>query len=234
MEQSSFQVFSQNETRAEYARVLKERRLPLVLLVPYFGSIDVDFVTPNRERAFSLVTRHLISRGHRRIAFAGVPDMSSRWENDKRNGYASTMEEAGLEPRVLQLDSRTLQTTHGHYARSALALGYAEGLEIAQTLRGVTAIVCNGDLKALGIMRGLRERGVRVPEDIAVTGYGDLPEGEYAAPPLTSVAVPYELIAQEAVRILLDRAEEPTVPLRQLYVDVKLVVRQSSDPQGGT
>ena len=89
-----------------------------------------------------------------------------------------------------------------------------------------TALVCRSDYTALGVCRGLRESGLRVPDDVAVVGYGNIEVGAYMVPPLTTLATPYEEIAQAAVELMLEQLEGQD-ELRQITLETPLVVRES-------
>ena len=97
-----------------------------------------------------------------------------------------------------------------------------------------TAVTCFNDLVALGVCRALAERGLRVPTDVAVVGYDDIPLLEYLPVPLTSVRVPTFEMGRLAAELLLRHVEGgPSVPTQKIYLDAELVVRRSTAPPGG-
>jgi LacI family transcriptional regulator len=92
-----------------------------------------------------------------------------------------------------------------------------------------TAVFATTDVQAMGLVRGLLAMGIRVPQDIAVVGYDDIPFADYAAVPLTTVAVPVRRIGELSAEILFDRLEglNPQTP-RQVILAPQLIVRASS------
>ena len=152
----------------------------------------------------------LFEQGHRRIAhIAGV----RRDGEARQKAYEITLRAAGLEPLVLPSDSTE-------------AGGVAAG-EVLAVHSDVTAVLCSNDRVALGLYHALRGRGVRVPDDVSVVGFDDLPWGEYLAPPLTTVRQPGRAMGQLAARLLLGDA-----PARALPFQPELVVRASVGPPG--
>jgi LacI family transcriptional regulator len=134
-----------------------------------------------------LATEHLAAHGHRRIAFVG--------ENDEREpryrGWRAACERLGVEP------GPALDT---HYTREG---GYAAGLELAALSPVPAAVFAASDLIALGVLRALHERGIRLPQDVAVVSFDGSWEAEYSWPALTSVRQPIEEMAEAAVAAIL-------------------------------
>lgn len=154
---------------------------------------------------------HLFGNGHRRVAhIAGV-----RRDGEARTkAYEETMRAAGLAPVVIPSDATE-------------AGGVAAGKALAAH-REVTAVFCSNDRVALGLYHALRERGVRIPEDVSVVGFDDLPWGEYLAPPLTTVRQPGREMGRLAARLVLGEVPEGAPP-----VEPELVVRASVGPPRG-
>lgn len=153
----------------------------------------------------TLALDHLIAAGHRHIAhITGV----RRDGRVRRQAFEDTLRAAGLEPLVIVSDS--------------LESG---GLKAAETLLAhpeVTAVFCSNDRIALGLYHALHAQSVRIPDDISVVGFDDLPWGEYLAPPLTTVRQPGREIGRLAARLLLGDASPETSPVKP-----ELVVRAS-------
>lgn len=201
-------------------RQLAARSIPVVV-VDTAGEppTDVPTVGSANWNGGLVATRHLISLGHRRIAvIAGPADvMCSRARID---GYRTAMEEVGL-----SLDPTLVR--HGDFFVGG---GYTHGAALLDLPEPPTAIFAGSDLQALGVMRAARERGLRVPEDLSIVGYDDLPVAAWIGPPLTTVRQPLQEMAATAARMVLDiaRGEAPT----NLRIDLatELVVRESTAP----
>jgi LacI family transcriptional regulator len=151
--------------------------------------VDVD----NRQGAL-LATYHLVEQGCRRIGMIeGRPQIVN---DNRRQGYMDALRVAGL-----PVDS-ALMIPNGQYTESS---GYA----CMQTLlaRGVDGVFAANDMMALGAMRAIREANLRVPEDIAVVGFDDLPFAALTTPPLTTVRQPVSQLGEEATRLLIQLLE---------------------------
>jgi DNA-binding LacI/PurR family transcriptional regulator len=109
--------------------------------------------------------------------------------------------------------------------------GYELGRRLAADA-SVTAVFVGNDQMALGMLRALREAGRRVPEEVSVVGFDDVPEAAYFSPPLTTVRQEFGEVGRHAFRLLLDRMAGHTEPARRL-VEPQLVVRESTGPAPG-
>jgi DNA-binding LacI/PurR family transcriptional regulator len=163
------------------------------------------------------VTGLLLARGHARVGFvaARVP-----WPmiEERLQGYREAHAERGREP------APELLAFHGDWDAPSGATLAARLLDLPEP---PTAIVAGNDLLAAGVLREAARRGLRVPGDLAVTGYDDFAFAEFLEPPLTTVRVPgYELGRQAAER-LIARVEDGT-PLRSLVLPVEVVERASA------
>ena len=122
-------------------------------------------------------TRHLIDLGRRRIAFAGTADSRYPEFRQRFRGYRSAIRSAGLDSNEdLQFDADNLESA-----------GRSAALSLLDSGSSVDAVVAASDLIAIGAIAGFTERGLRVPEDIAVVGFDDIPAATYVRPPLTTV-----------------------------------------------
>lgn len=173
---------------------------------------NLNGIVVDIRMSFCEVTEHLIRLGHKRIGFIGTD-----WNTDflgaaKGKGYRLAMERHGLTPKCIPGRTYPAQATYH--------LGRRLGDQF-------TALVCRSDYTAIGVCRGLREAGIRVPEDVAVVGYGNLEVAAYATPPLTTLAAPYEEIAEAAMELMLEQLDGQDTP-RQINLPTELIVRKSS------
>ncbi len=181
---------------------------PLVLI----GKHDkYDCVTSRKVDGIALVMNHLFQQGHRDIGFAGGAD------GDRRKAFLAELNR-------LQLEFRAEWCLGPGY-------GFAPGRTAAHALTKLpglpTAMVCANDLTAIGMIHGLLEQEVPVPERVSVTGYDDIPEGQLIYPPLTTVNVNAEGAGRMAVRALLERIRNPEQEVCSRSLPVSLVVRGS-------
>ena len=190
--------------------------LPVVLIntrLPKEGLSS--FAVDNHGGAFAM-TRHLISRGHQRLAFIAGPE--NNYEAQERlRGYRSAL--ASMLPGVAEL------VLAGDFTEES---GWRAGSEIATLAQRPTAVFCGNDMMAIGCLAALAEAGVRVPHDIALAGFDDIPIARYVTPPLTTVRVRIAELGSLALDRLASAIENPGRSAAQHQtLRAELVVRQS-------
>jgi DNA-binding LacI/PurR family transcriptional regulator len=204
------------ELRRWYVARLLELGFEFVLL-ELCDDPDVSSVIADDRQGARRLTEHLLGAGHERIAFVGsaVP-----WPMIEQRvlGYHDALESAGIEPRP------ELEAFRGDWTAAA-------GAEHAELLLAgperPTAIMGGNDLLAVGAIRAARQRGMRVPEDVAVTGFDDFDFAELVEPALTTVRIPGYEIGRLAADLLLDALEGETVERSRVVLPVELCLRES-------
>jgi DNA-binding LacI/PurR family transcriptional regulator len=170
-------------------------------------------VTVDQAAGARMATEHLLAAGHRTVWHVSGP---SEWFDSAGRvvGWEAALRAAGAEvPPVLPADW-------------SAAAGYRVGQTLAR-IPEVTAVFAANDHLALGILRALHERSLRVPDDLSVVGFDDVPEAGYFIPPLTTVRPDFHAVADRALRLLLAliEAEEPSV---ERYTLAPTLVRRGS------
>ncbi|ADG89030.1 LacI family DNA-binding transcriptional regulator [Thermobispora bispora] len=164
-------------------------------------------------------TRHLLELGHRRIGvIGGPPDMlCSRARID---GYRAALETAGIpvDPELIR------------YGDFLVNSGHDQGHELLSLPEPPTAIFAGCDMQAFGVFEAARQRGLRVPEDLSVIGFDDLPLSQWAWPPLTTIRQPLQEMAALAARMVLAMGRGEEVEARRIELATELVVRESTAP----
>jgi DNA-binding LacI/PurR family transcriptional regulator len=202
---------------------LRARGIPFVVFDPTSElSDDVPFVGATNWSGGRSATRHLIELGHRRIAMISGPD-HVLFCRARLDGYRSTMEAAGL------------PVNPGLIVRADLNQedGYTAARELLSRPDRPTAIFASNDLQALGVYRAAREAGLRIPNDLSVVGFDDLPIAAVVDPPMTTVRQPLTEMAVAATELALalGRGEKPSQP--GLELATTLTVRKSTAPPDG-
>lgn len=191
------------EAAGTYRAVLFNR------LVPGFPAVLMDNVDGMRQ-----LVQHLGFLHHRRCAYAGGPHES--WADaDRRRGLTKACGASGI----------------GTVDLGSFAPLYSSGARIADLAveAGATAVITYNDLMALGVVARLRDRGVRVPQDMSVAGFDDIPMASMTSPRLTTVAAPLEQAGRSAVQLLLSTLDgRGTTPPRRRLLPTRLVVRAST------
>jgi LacI family transcriptional regulator len=190
------------------------RRIPLVAINRQTRGVPSVFIdTPG---GVAQAVEHLVSHGHRRIAYAAGPPTS--WPNERRwRAFRDVAERFGLEiARVGPFSPRQSQ-------------GAAAADAVINT--GATACLAFNDLLAIGMLARFAERGVRVPEDLSVVGCDDIFGADFCHPPLTTITAPIPQAGRVAVSILLAQLEAGEGPARRTAtLPTHLTIRASSGP----
>jgi DNA-binding LacI/PurR family transcriptional regulator len=200
-------------------------RLP-VPVVAVSGHAEVEGLTNivlDHEHAASKAIAHLHQLGHRRIAFIkGQPfssDTQVRWRTIRE--ACKTLRVTVDKALVAQLDGNSPLPD----------LGYAATQTLMRARPRFTALFAFNDISALGAIRAIREAGLRVPEDVSVVGFDDIPSAAYMNPGLTTVRQPLYEMGQRAAHTLIARLEAPTkrVP-RTISLKPSLIIRGTTAP----
>ncbi len=181
-----------------------------------------DSVRADSRGGAAALARLLVSLGHRRMAILAGPTSVST-SADRVAGFRRGLAEAGLAaPRVL----------HGAYT---IESGRAMAAEAMQATPRPTAVFAANNFIAIGVLHAFADAGVRVPEDVAVVGFDDLPPSMVTFPFLTVAAQPAGEMGRLAVALLLDRFADPGRPPREIVLPTELIVRRSSgEPLDGS
>lgn len=161
---------------------------------------------------------HLLARGRRRIGYVNGPEVRSNIT--RRDAMRRALSAAGTAGPLSQYEGGALGWTRGAAVAALVAQDRPD------------AVVCFDDRLALAVMDGLRSFGVRVPQDIAVVGFDDIPFAALANPRLSTVAPPSAEMGRRAVQMLMSALEDGALPPSEV-LPVRLVVRESSGEGGG-
>jgi LacI family transcriptional regulator len=195
---------------------------PLLPTVAIAGHKRMDRVTNiilDHRYAALMALRHLVDLGHRQFAFMKGPPASSdtdaRWQ-----AISEVAGELGIEMKLQFAPQTEIGATPEP--------GYEATKELLARSRHFTALFAYNDLSAIGAIRALDEAGLRVPEDVSVVGFDDIPAASYSRPSLTTVRQPMQDMGQLAARTLLDQIEKRTSYVPEIAVEPELIVRQST------
>jgi LacI family transcriptional regulator len=205
------------EAGDELALLLREQRVPLVLVDRAVSGVAADFIETDQVTGGYVATRHLIELGHTDIGCVYGPFPRT----PRLDGYRRALLEAGIAPRP-ELQVRSDFTSEGGFQafRQLLAL----------EPRPSAIFACN-DLMAIGGICAASEAGLRLPEDLSVIGHDDIAQAAYASPRLTTMAQPKYAMGERVAHMLLQRISNDELRLRQETRQATLVVRQSTAPR---
>jgi len=182
-------------------------RFACVSLQHEYPGLPVDIVGTNNTHAMQELMRHLYELGHRKIGFVGRCGELS-WSRARFAGYVDGLAQMGLEyhrERVLDVPVGDLEA----YERPENPWHVHIERVMAQMNRGVRAWMFASDWAAYNVCRGLLDRGVRVPEDISITGFDALREPLFGCPLLTAALVPQHTMGTAALKLVTGRVKDP-------------------------
>jgi LacI family transcriptional regulator len=202
----------------EYLIALREQALQLRaqgsrLVLCGRHPVRADAVVPNNTAGGARLARHLLERGHRRIAHITGPANLSTTQ-DRLDGYLGALASYAVEP-----DPALLVT--GDFTREG---GYEAAERLLAAATAFTAVCAANDLAAVGVLACLRDHGLRVPEDVSVAGFDDLPVARDVTPALTTIRVPMAEMGRQSMRLAL---RDPDAPAELVRLETDLVVRRS-------
>ncbi|MEU8383458.1 LacI family DNA-binding transcriptional regulator [Streptosporangium sp. NPDC048865] len=209
-------IVAPHESAADGLRHLSSK-IPVVAVDAGVG-LSVPVVMVDQRAGAARATRHLLSLGHETVWHVAGPD---NWidANARVEGWREVLEAGG---------HRVPDVVRGDWSSRS---GYQLGHRLARDPE-VTAVFVSNDQMALGVLRALREVGRRVPEDVSVVGFDDVPESAYFWPPLTTVRQDFEEVGGHAFHLLLDQMAGRPSQTRRL-VEPELIVRESTGAAPG-
>lgn len=204
--------------RAEqsYLALLQETHIPVItldhgLIETPLPSIDVDNHTGGR-----LATQHLLDLGHRRIGFVG--GTYSRAHLERLAGYREVLEENGI-----PVDETLI--AQGDYSQPS---GFQAAEQLLDLTAPPTAIFALSDAMAFGIMESAGRRGLRIPDDLSVVGFDDIPMAGWVHPQLTTIRQPLYKLGETAINLIIAMTDGETLPGQRMLLPVELMVRAST------
>lgn len=202
----------------ERIAALGESGIPTVCVDARVQGPRMTYVETDKISGAQQATSHLLDLGHRRISFMGGPSDSVN-SGQRELGYQQAFVQRGL-----PFDASLVR--HAGYETED---GYVSATKLLSERTDFTAIVAVSDMVAIGVLRALYDRGLRVPDDMSVTGFDDNILAGYTIPPLTTVRQDTLILGKGIVSRLRTVIEGVVGPL-PLIVPTRLVVRQSTGP----
>jgi len=196
--------------------VLSENHIPSVLIGRPPGDMPISWVNNDNRKAAYDDTHHLIQLGHKRIGFIGG-FQELLVSVDRLAGYTSALQDAGITPNPQLVVS-------GEFLEE---VGYNGMMRLLALAERPSAVVASDDVLAFGAMRAAGELGYRIPEDMGIVGFNDIPLAKLANPPMTTMNVRIYELGQTAARLLIEHISQPDLPPRGITIPHELVIRRS-------
>lgn len=196
-------------------RTLPQLPVPLVLLDNASAETDVNSITMDNRNAIRQALRYLHELGHKKIGFLANQTPSSNCMARER-AYCEAVRENEQEPQIFRVNP-----TPDEAYRAVHDL-------LAQGERFPTALIANNDSIALGAIKALREAGLRIPEDVSVIGFDNIPLSGMSEPPLSTMEVPCKEMGIWAARLLCDCIQYPFSAPVKMQISTRLLPRKST------
>jgi len=210
-------ILSLPRTDDQELHALAEEGFPVVLIgrlpTEKICSVDVD----NRSASKTAV-EYLLSQGHKRIGCITNAPTSFIAASDRLRGYQEALSDAGL-----AYDKNLVR--YGDYSPHS---GYEAMSSLLQEANSPTAVFVASDVVAFGAMTAIQEHKLKIPDDIAVIGFDDVPLSRYMNPPLTTIRLPAKNLGHRAGELLFDLILHQVEPGRRVTLDTELVIRNST------
>lgn len=190
------------------------KQLPVVILNRSVAGLHC--IIPDMAHGVRKATEHLLALGHRNITYLAGPEAS--WAD-------------GMRWRAMRDSAKELGFTEHRVGPFAPTLQGGRGAAEVIAARRLKAVVCFNDLMAIGLMQGLAERGIKVPEQISIIGFDNIFASALVTPGLTTVAAPLTMLGDSAVRyVVASLAGHKSAETAPVSVPVRLIVRHSTGP----
>jgi DNA-binding LacI/PurR family transcriptional regulator len=209
-------IFTSSNRKSTQYKQLLSAGMPLVAVSRIPSGLEVDLVAVTNSEGARQAVSHLIGLGHKRIGMISGPDWVST-ARERLHGYKRAFSELELALADDLIQHADFRQSGGKAAMQIL-------LEMANP---PTAVFITSNLMTLGALQAIHERGLRIPNDIAVVGFDDMPWAVSLQPPLTAVAQPAFEVGTTAAKLLLERLRDPARPPRCITLETRLIVRTS-------
>lgn len=192
--------------------------IPIVCVDRKLMRKNVDTVVIGNEKGGYDAVNHLIELGHKKIAILTSSLQFSSFD-ERQKGYERALKENGIE-----IDKRLIKEGDPRSSEAARELTN----ELLDLDTPPTAIFATNNLMTLGVLEALNKHDLRIPDDISIVGFDDLPWAKAISPPLTAVKQPAYEMGQKAAELFFKRVEDPSREAEEIVLEPKLVIREST------
>lgn len=191
---------------------------PVVIGIRYFSEKTIANVTIDNIKATKDITSYMLNLGHKKICYLGGPEGVPIYQ-DRASGYMEALKERGIPVDQSLIVHCTPDVQGGYDAISSL---------LHDADRKFTAIVASGDIMAIGAIRALNDRGLKIPDDVAISGFDDIAFSALVTPSLTTVRQPKHQIGVRTMEKLMDLIAGKTLASNRDVLNYEIVIRESS------
>lgn len=210
-------VISMDPAANQASLISYAQQFPVIQCCEYSEDNEAPYVAIDNRAAAYMAVKHLITSGHRKIALFNT-DERFLYARLRKQGFLDALEEAGITPRSEWILNLSLSFEDGYRAMK-------EKLSAEDRPDALFAV---SDVLAIGALRALGEAGLKSPEDMALVGFDNIAEASYTTPSLTTVGQPMRKMGQEACRMLIQRIEHQDKPVKSIFLQHELILREST------
>jgi LacI family transcriptional regulator len=201
----------------EHLKLFRKKHIPLVFFDRAVPEIETDKIVVDDFDGGFRVTQHLIDQGYKRIGHLAGPQNLKTYI-DRKNGYSSALQKNGIPYDESLIIVNTLTSD--------------EGVPAIQRLMGLLnppdALFCGNDTTALSVMIYLRDKGIRIPEDVGIVGFSNEPFSKVVSPSISTIAQPGFEMGQKAAELIIRKIENKERTYQTIVLPTELIVRESS------
>jgi LacI family transcriptional regulator len=206
----------------DHLKLFRKKHIPLVFFDRVVPEIDTDKIVVDDFAGGYRVTQHLIDEGYKRIGHLAGPQNLMTYL-DRKNGYIEALHKNGI-----MFDGSLIITN---------TLTSDEGITAVQQLMSLPnppdAIFCGNDTTALSVMIYLRDKGIRIPEDIGIVGFSNEPFSKVVSPAISTIAQPGFAMGQKAAELIISKIENKDRTYQTIVLPTELIIRDSSNRKKG-
>ena len=211
-------LFARPSTEEDSRHIVSliQQGVPLVTTAYWLSGEKLTVVDVDNVDGGLQATECLIELEHRKIGMITGPD---GWKsvNDRTQGYKLALERAGI-----PFDASLIEHSDWSYQGGYEAMG-----RLLAKAPKITALFAQNDQMAIGAMRALYEAGRKIPDDVAIVGYDDVPAAAYSQPPLTTIRQPMQQVGEVATRLLIELINDPDAGRKEVLLKTELIRRQT-------
>jgi LacI family transcriptional regulator len=203
-----------------FYELVDQLNCPCVLLHVEDERFQGDIIRGNDMQASEEAVKYLIGLGHERIACIDGIAYPYHTASYRRIGYEKALRDAGLPVRDEYIVHTDYEVNEGY-----------QGFKTLMNLpEPPTAIFTYYDLLAIGAMRAAADMGIKIPQDVSITGFDDIVLAQYCTPRLTTIDQNKKRIGEMAIELIMDRIKDSSLPPRQIVLPMNLVIRETTGP----
>lgn len=204
------------QDRNDDIKKLIAANIPFVIVGRDFENIEVDAVYNDEVKGGFFATEYLIKKGHKRIAFINGFLHKSPAQG-RLEGYKKALKEHGIPLDDMMVSVGDIDVEDG----------YERTKQMLEKNLDFTAIFAYNDMMAFGAMQAIKEKGLRIPEDIGLVGYDDIPFSSLISPSLTTIRLKKQELGAESLKLLLSRINVSRKKTKKIMLDVELKIRET-------